>query len=290
MNIGSAVLVGDFEASSPEWHELRKTGIGGSDVAGIVGVSPWSSPFKVWATKTGRLSDEIQQTESMEWGTRLEEVILQKFEENHPDLAIMPSPGTFAHCERPWQLANPDAIYFVDGQPAGIIEIKTARYEDDWANGVPAYYQTQVQWYASVFGFTGPIHVVVLFSGSKYREYTLEPDVFGQSVYVAEAEKFLELVRTDTHPEFDGSVATLDTVRELHPDIDPEGECELGDLGVYYFNAVVEYEGKQAQLNELKSRVLDAMGDAKRGLIDGRWAVTRQSRSGGTPFLVTKKA
>jgi len=36
--------------------------------------------------------------------------------------------------------------------------------------------------------------------------------------------------------------------------------------------------------------VLDALGDAKKGLLDGEVIVTRQAgRNGAAPFLVTKK-
>jgi putative phage-type endonuclease len=287
---GTARLIGQFENNSPEWHTLRSAGIGGSDVAAIVGASPWSSPFKIWALKTGALQDASNTTEAMEWGTLLEPVILEKFQREHPEFTVWASPGTWAHQDRPWQLANPDGIYTAPDGSNGIIEIKTARYEDDWAHGVPLYYQTQVNWYCSVFGFTAPAYVAVLFGGSKYREFVVEPDQFAQDTYVAEVEKFLELVRTDTPPEFDGSMATLQTVRELHPDIDPEAEVELGKgLGWDYQNALRQEAEAIEVANQARSRVLDAMGLAKRGLVDGKWTVTRQSRNGGTPFLVQKR-
>lgn len=34
-----------------EWLEWRRNGIGATDVAGILGVSPWASPWSVWADK-----------------------------------------------------------------------------------------------------------------------------------------------------------------------------------------------------------------------------------------------
>ena len=36
--LGDAIFLGEYEANTPEWHELRATGIGGSDIAAIVGV------------------------------------------------------------------------------------------------------------------------------------------------------------------------------------------------------------------------------------------------------------
>jgi putative phage-type endonuclease len=298
IEFGTARFIADHKSGTPEWHALRSAGIGGSDVAAIVGASPWSSPFKIWAVKTGKLSDESSQNESMEWGTLLEPVIVEKFKRQRPDVTVWASPGTWAHKDRPWQLANPDGIYTtVDGKN-GILEIKTAMYEDGWkvpaegvmgdAEGVPLYYRTQVMWYMNAFGFDEAI-VAVLFHGNKYREFFVPADNFAQEVYVSEAEKFLELVRTDQHPDFDGAMSTLETVRELRPEIDPAGSVELGDLYVFYANAVSDVEHATDHLNEMKSRVLDAMGDAKRGLFDDKWVLTRQSKNGGTPYLVAKR-
>jgi predicted phage-related endonuclease len=40
-----AKFLGDFEAGSQEWHDLRNEGgaIGGSDIGAIAGLSPWES-------------------------------------------------------------------------------------------------------------------------------------------------------------------------------------------------------------------------------------------------------
>lgn len=286
--LGTARLIGNFENGSAEWHELRATGIGGSDIAAICNASPWTSPFSLWAKKTGRIDDTFTPSEAAEWGNRLEAVVIDKFAEEHPELVIHRNPGTWAHVEREWQLANPDAIYETPDGQFGIIEVKTSRYEDDWGNGVPAYYATQVQWYAQTFGFTAPSYVATLFAGSKYREYVLESDEFEQATNLEQVEQFRKYLDTDTQPDYDGALSTYETIRQLHPDIEDDEE-ELGTLGVYYFLAVDTAADAEKHLNEMKSRVLDAMGKKKRGMIDGVWRVTRQARAGGTPYLVNKK-
>lgn len=297
--LGSGRLVGNFASNTPEWHELRKTGIGGSDVAGICKVSPWTSPYGVWARKTGRIEDTSSDSEAMEWGRRLEFAVLQKFADNHPEFHVRTGFGTYANRDRAWQIANPDGVFeWADvsrhGDETsnhvhhGIVEVKTARYEDDWRNGVPAYYRTQVLWYLQTFGLERAF-VVVLFSGSKYAEFEIWADEFEQGANLAEVEKMRELILSDTAPDFDGSTATYETVRQLHPDIDPELEVELGDLWIHYSNAIGELDDATARANEMKSRVLDALGNAKRGLYDDKWVVSRQARNGGTPYLVNKK-
>lgn len=281
------VFLAHLENQSEGWHKLRATGIGGSDVAAICGISPWTSPFTLWARKTGRITDSSEPSEAMEWGTRLESVILDKFAEEHPDLKLHRNVGTWAHKDRAWQLANPDAIFETAAGEFGIVEVKTARYEDDWIAGVPGYYRSQVLWYLQTFGFK-TAHVVVLFSGSKYREFEIQYDSFEADVNLDLVIQFRKYVEADQQPDFDGAMNTLQTVRELHPDIEDD-EVELGDLGMHYFLAVMEFDAAEAKLTEMKSRVLDAMGKAKRGLVDGVWRLTRQSRNGGTPFLVNKK-
>lgn len=57
--------------SREDWLEQRRHTIGGSDAAGIIGLSKWSSPVSVWADKTGRLPDKPD-TEAMRLGRDLE--------------------------------------------------------------------------------------------------------------------------------------------------------------------------------------------------------------------------
>jgi putative phage-type endonuclease len=285
--LGLATRVGNFQNQSPEWHDLRATGIGGSDIAAICRTSPWTSPFALWAKKTGRIEDTVGASEAAEWGTILEPVILDQFEQRS-GLKLYRDVGTWANNERPWQLANPDAIWEKDGRH-GIVEVKTSRYEDDWNDGIPAYYRTQVNWYAQTFGFDTTIYVVALFGGSKYRVFEIEPDQFEMETNLAEVEKFRTYLNTDTQPDFDGALSTYETVRALHPDIDPANEVELGDLWIHAANALSDEKKASATALEMKSRVLDSMGKAKKGTYEGAVVVTRQSRNGGTPYLQIKK-
>lgn len=286
--LGTARRVGSYDPKSPEWHDLRATGIGGSEVAAIVGCSPWKSAVTLWAEKTKRIPREEITNPAAEWGTRLESVILDKFAEEHADLKLHRDTGTWTHVDRPWQLSNPDAIYETKDGRYGIVEVKTARYEDDWIQGVPAYYATQVQWYLQTFGFEHA-YVVVLFQGSKYVEYEIAASSFEQDINLKTATDFRKCVAENVQPEYDGASSTYETIRRLHPQIDAEASEELGDLGMYYVLALKEHEHSERHLNEMKSRVLDAMGKAKTGTVEGNVIVTRQARGNGAPYLVNKK-
>jgi putative phage-type endonuclease len=145
----AARFVANYENGSDDWHDLRATGIGGSEVGAICGLNRWESAFSLWAKKTGQIADTFTGNEATEWGNRLEPVIIDKFADEHPELVVHENVGTWAHPEREWQLANPDAIFeTLDGE-FGIIEVKTAQFEDDW-NPIPPSYRAQVQWYLSL--------------------------------------------------------------------------------------------------------------------------------------------
>lgn len=286
-NITDARLIGVAESGSREWLALRASGIGGSDVGTICGLNKWESPFTLWAKKTGKIPSEIADNEAMEWGRRLESVILDKFEDNHPELTLIRDVGTWHHKDRPFQIANPDALFMDEDGNLGVIEVKTAQYEDDWADGPPLSYQAQVQWYLQTFGLD-LAHVIVLFHGNRYREFELPANPFEQEVNMQIVETFRDLVLHEVAPDFDGALSTYQTVRQLHPEI-TDDEVELGQLGIYYGLAEAELKAAEAKMNEMKSRVLSEMGTAKRGLVEGRWVLSRQARGTGTPYLVTKR-
>lgn len=287
-NKTGAVFLAKLENGSKEWLELRKQGIGGSEVATICGFNKWTSPYTLWCQKTGKISGEIEVNEAMEWGNRLESVILDKFEDNHPELKVIRDVGTWRHPDRPFQITNPDAMFQDEDGELGIIEIKTAMYEDDWKDGIPRYYRTQVQWYLQTFNLDKAI-VAALFHGNKYREYELRASEFEQQAALERVEEFLNFVETNTEPDLDGSNSTLETIRYQHPEIDQDLAVELGDLGVNYMNAQEAASKATEEANKFKAHVMAAMGKAKKGLIYDQWAVTRTSRGGGSPFLVNNR-
>lgn len=287
-DVTGAVFLALHESGSKEWLELRKTGIGGSEVAAICGFSKWTSPYTLWCQKVGIISDTIAPNSAMEWGTRLEPVIMDKFEDAHPELSIYRDIGTWHHQSRRWQVTNPDGIFETASGELGVIEVKTAMYEDDWKNGVPRYYETQVQWYLQTFGLD-KAYVVVLFHGNSYVEYEVFANDFAQGIALEEVQAFLHYVENKVQPDYDGSKSTLETVRYQNPEINPDLEVEVGDLGFEYLEANLAYLSAQQKLNLSKSKVLAVMGLAKKGLVAGKPAFTRTSRSGSVPFLTFKQ-
>lgn len=185
------------ELNRSEWLAQRRTGIGGSDVAAILGLSPWRTPYQIWEDKTGR-SEEQPETPALYWGRLLEDPIRQAYADR-TGLTVTKPDRMFTSEEHPFMLANLDGIAS-DGR---IVEFKTTSRADGWgeegSDEIPDYYQTQVQHYMSVMG-AERADVGVLIAGRDFRIYTVEADAELQRMLIEEEAKFWELVKTDTPP------------------------------------------------------------------------------------------
>jgi putative phage-type endonuclease len=288
--IKDATHIGTFSHEDPEWHELRNGKIGGSMVGTIAGLNKWESAVTAFYKFTKQIDDTVEDSPAMEWGRRLEDPIILKFQDEHPELTVFTDVGTWINKARDYQLANPDGLILRNGE-LGVLEIKTAAYKDDWFDEsgemrIPLYYQTQVQWYLSTLGLKFA-HVAVLFSGREYMEFELQADKFQQGIDIELVEKFLEACATKTQPAWDGSNSTYETIRRVHPQID-DTQAELGQLGLDYLEADKALKTASEAVTSLKSQVLAEMNRAKVGTIDGTPRFWRRSRAGGLPFLVAK--
>ncbi len=284
--IRSANLLGNFTPADREWHELRMKGITGTDAGAILGVSPFSSAYKIWAVKTGQIKDEVKQNQAMRLGQLLEPALLQLFIEEHPEMDVF-EVGTYAHEDYPFMIANPDGLAWEDDK-LWIIEIKTSR---KYWEEIPRHYIAQVLHYADVFSADGI--KIVSYAGGNYKEWTLE---FTQLELDFQRESLKEFweenIQSGVEPSWDGSQATYETIRELARPGDPEVSADLGYLGVQLANAQKESQRVEQELRQLKSAALSQMGDAKFGMVDqdGKeyLVATKRQRGEGKVWLEVK--
>jgi putative phage-type endonuclease len=183
-----------------EWLAARRSGIGGSDAAAVLGLSRWLSPLDVYLAKIGEGGDP-EDTPAMYWGRRLERVILEAYVEQ-TGVAVDAPTGVYRmlrSTERPWQLYSPDGI--ADDR---LIEIKTTRTSEGWGepgtDDVPDDYAIQVQHGMAVTGLQR-CDVAVLIGGSDFRVYTVErDDKLIADLIAAEAAFWARVERRDPPP------------------------------------------------------------------------------------------
>lgn len=283
-----AVLLGRHEPNTPEWDGLRSRGLGGSEIAAVVGLSPWQSRFSLWHLKRGSIGKQ-EVNAGMRWGTLLEPVVCDYFASQRDMLDIQEA-GTYRHHEREWQLANPDRLLWDDEHGhVGILEVKTAHQYDahEWGHGledIPPYYRCQVLWYLDVLEL--PVaHMAVLIGGSDYREYEIRYSVDEAEWLREQGAAFWQSVIDGETPDIDGSTATYEAVRKLHPEIDGETVEIDADLHEWFQTSKKAAEQASAEHLAAKATVLDAMGQAQYAEVDGQRVFRRQKARGNNVAL-----
>jgi len=164
----------DGPDADEQWRESRKAGIGGSDVATILGLNRFKSPYTLWAEKTGLVEPEdISGKEAVQMGNELEADVRNMFASRHPDYRVQVCNAHLTSVERPWAQASLDGlIYDTKTKRYGVLEIKTGGSESVWREGAPLWYQTQCFHYLSVTGYDFVcIAVLVGDHGLHYHEF-----------------------------------------------------------------------------------------------------------------------
>lgn len=129
------------------WLNERKKGIGGSDVAAILGLSKWSTPFQVYADKRGEAEDKPGNVDML-IGTMLEPWLFEEYKRVE-GADIQKIDEILYDDEYPFLFANVDGL-----RPDRVVEFKTARDDSEWGqpgtDQVPTPYFLQTQHYMRV--------------------------------------------------------------------------------------------------------------------------------------------
>ena len=191
-----------------EWLKTRQTGIGGSDVAAILGLSRYKSALDVYNDKVGEVSDS-EQSQAAYWGTQLEDIVAKEFQKRTgmkvQKINSQLSRDGWMHANIDRAVVNPEIsgnVRVLDEAKQletgrllttdSILECKTASsfIADQWGpsqeaeivagkavveHKIPIYYETQVQWYMGVTG-AKRCYVAALLGGQDFRIYCVERD------------------------------------------------------------------------------------------------------------------
>lgn len=265
-----------------EWLAWRRAGIGASDIAGILGVSPWESPYSVWAIKVGIVPDK-EATEAMEMGGIMEPAINRLFHAR-TGLWVGGVQEWVQHPDLPWARATLDGRVYEhphgDDPSAslGPLEAKTTSESPaKWENDIPIQYACQTQWQMFVTG-TERTWVACLHAafGLKFRVYEVERDDEDIAFIVERVSKFYtDHVLRGVPPETDAHAATGDTLQQLRAD--PGEVIDLADMATDWerLQALrISHAATAARIEALENAVKARMGSATEAFIGDRLIAT----------------
>ena len=151
------VVVDTATLTEDEWHKYRKMGIGGSDAAAVLNVSPWTSAYSLYLKKSGvplakEETIDVGQQYIFEYGHAMEPLVANIFE-HITGFEVMIDTFMYRHKKYPFMQANIDRVVKMPDGKLALLECKTTTFfnKEAWANGnVPRYYKLQCQHYMAI--------------------------------------------------------------------------------------------------------------------------------------------
>ncbi|HSD38704.1 MAG TPA: YqaJ viral recombinase family protein [Rhodocyclaceae bacterium] len=272
MKHGNAVrLASTKDMSREKWLAVRSGGIGSSDAAAAVGLSPYKSPLELWLEKTSRKPPEdLSEKEAVFWGSILEPLLATVYQQRTGN-KVRRVNAVLQHPTQSFMLANLDRAVGYDG----ILEIKTASYHSapQWEETVPEAYQCQVLHQLAVTGKAWA-DVAVLIGGQDFRIYRIERDEERIFALVDLETEFWQCVQDDVPPEVDGSESSARALNWMYPQDSGETiDCQDSDQLNRLFCDLLDMKRRREQLEFLedthKQTIQAAMGNATTALFVG---------------------
>lgn len=249
-------LYGTADEVEAQWLDVRRRGIGGSDAAAVLGVSPWRTPLEVWLDKTGRVGpDDLSGVEAVAMGVELEPVVRRMYRDRHPEATVRRVNAVLR--SRAWDFAQA-SLDGVTSDPAlgvGVLEIKTGGSMDGWEDGrVPEHYLCQVTHYLAVTGYAfADVAALVGDHGLHYVERrVVRDDADISDVMAVERTFWQDYVLADVMPVVEGTDGESRALAAWHAEPDSTLLDATGDPSVEA--AIAEYEDARAAVGEAESR------------------------------------
>lgn len=261
-----------------QWHAARRAGIGGSDIAAILGIGRRTA-LAVYREKTGEpeTGRNARLDEAALFGHLHEPVVAAEFG-RRTGLRVLPSPGILASRVNPWMLANVDRL--VTPVTAGRVpldqkfplEIKTrSAYEaDKWRDGPDEAPVLQLQWYLAVTGAAYG-YVAVLLGGNQLKWWRVDRDDTLIRLMIAAAAEFRDRLAAGVPPppaENDTELldaiwaGTPDLVADLDPDVALPAALRLQALRD-------DAKATAKEITQAENNLKVLLGDAETGVAGG---------------------
>ena len=214
--------------SEEDWLGYRRQGIGGSDVAAIMGVSPFATLRDLYNDKCG--NPDVIQTEdnwvAKEVGHRLEDLVAKIFayKTGYKVFAVR---KLFRHPFHSFMQANVDFFVELPDGSIAILECKTTNYnsKEKWNDGaVPVNYEWQCRHYMAVMNLSCA-YIACLYGNNEnefvYRRIDRD-EVIEADMIEMEAHFWNESVLGRIEPPYtESGDLVLESIRRHYGELDP---------------------------------------------------------------------
>jgi len=285
------------------WKELRRGAIGASEVAAILGVSPWKSSLQLYYEKKGLEPEDKGESFARELGLVLEQPIADFYVKLTRRVVVRPPVGEFWVCRHP---TKPHMVATLDGQQVynrdekeeilrnrpGVLEIKSASFNKggDWRQEPPIEYQVQVQHQMACSEmYLGS--VVCLIGGVKIAYGDLKRDPEFIALLEGAVDEWWRRFELNDPPPPDGTEATKEFLKRLYPNGNRKSiplPTELVEYDARRRVADQVLKDAKAERTLCDNMFLAALGDNSQGVLP-TGVVYNLSDVKGSSFYVERK-
>lgn len=286
--LNSKVIVADIDKLSyAEFLQVRGRGIGGSDSAAALGLSPWKSALELWQEKVSSQSQPSQENEAMIWGRIMEPVITKEFV-RRTGKNVTPMRSMLQAVDWPWMLADLDGLIEDPQRGTGVFEVKTASAfkQDEWGEDrCPDAYMLQLAHYMAVTGLSYAV-ICVLIGGNKLQWLTVDRDEELIANLVHLEKRFWQHVLAQSPPPVDGSAACAELLSRKYPSSSNAAPLILpvdADIWIQdYLQAKLDEEAGAERKRLAENRIKEVMKEHEKGTspngYQATWKTVQSSR------------
>lgn len=267
----------------------RPFGLGGSDIAAVLGLSPYKSALELWFELVGRTTHESRDLLHLRFGQHAESFIAKEYE-RRTGFHTHVHTKTIFHAEHDFMYGHMDRFVSADQETdfywrpgdksTRVLECKTAsvfnrsEWGEDGSSEVPAAYLLQCVWYMAVTGCE-EADLAALIGNNDFRVYTIKRDLELESLVLEHAKKFwLDHVLAKSPPP----AASTSDAQLLYPKESVGSQLEATPE---LLQTLKEYTEKSAQAKSittdcerLKAEILCYMGEAEKLTRHGKTIAT----------------
>jgi putative phage-type endonuclease len=275
------------------FREGRRRYLGGTDIAAIAGVNPWSSALSVYESKTSQPAEDLS-TLPMRRGLALEDFVSDEFTRARPGyVTYRPRPIIRDDWGFPAGASIDRYIARVEKPrtPVAVLECKTAfgfRSGSRWSEEtgeLPDGYFVQVQWYLAVSGLKLAYAAADTGSSALTIVEVKADEVLHERLIDLGRRFWIDHVEAGVPPEPTGSKADGEILGSLwEGETIPDPPLEIEDIEAE--RLVCEYlaferEAKQAKASadEAKQRLQALMGPSEAAIVGDRWRLSWKAQT-----------
>jgi putative phage-type endonuclease len=270
----------------------RPFGIGGSEVAAVLGLSPYKSTLELWCDLVGRSTTTDQSLLHLRFGQHAESFIAKEYELRtglstkehkqplfHPEFDFM-----YGHIDR-FVCADAEAVCVVNGKVVTdrLLECKTAsvfnrlEWGEDGSKEVPAAYLLQCIWYMAITGCE-TADMAALIGNNDFRLYTIQRDRELEQLVVSHVKTFWfdHVLKKSPPPPSNVLDAQLLYPKEMTDSIVEANENVVGSLKEFV-EISNQIKTLTTECDRIKSEILSYMGQSEKLTFAGKTLATWKS-------------